>query len=262
MKHDLEAILFATEAPLGVARLRGLLPDATPQEVRRAIAELQAEYDREERAFTIVEFGGGWQIATRPEYAPLIHRLYGGRRHLRLSKASLEVLAIVAYRQPLTRMAIEEIRGVQSASVLATLLERNLVTVVGRADTVGHPILYGTTREFLDHLGLQNLAQLPPLPDVAGVIGNREEFMQFALQLGQEIEESDLTAWTAEPEAEATPAADGAAVTPAPGEGEKPTAAVGDFAQAQTEGQRVEPPDQLSAVLDGEGRESDEREPA
>ena len=220
MKREVEAVLYATEAPLAMPRLRAIFPDATPQQLREAITDLQADYEREGLAFTIVEFGGGWQLATRPEYAPLVLRLYGARRHVRLTKAGLEVLAIIAYRQPITRLDIEDIRGVQSSGALATLLERNLVTVVGRADTVGHPILYGTTREFLNHLGLKGLAQLPPLPEVEAVMGDREEFKQFALQFGQELTDADLEALEADdesaPPADAPPAAaePGAALAP------------------------------------------------
>jgi segregation and condensation protein B len=201
MKRDLEALLFATEAPLPLPRLRALFPDASAAQIRGAIADLQVEYDQAGNAFTIVEFGGGWQVATRPEYAPLIQRLYGGRRQVRLSKAGLEVLAIIAYRQPITRLEIDDVRGVQSTGALTTLLERNLITVVGRAETVGHPILYGTTREFLNHLGLQGLNQLPPLPEAESLARGREEFKQFARQLGEELTDDDLRDWDAETEA-------------------------------------------------------------
>ncbi len=195
MKRDLEALLFAADAPLALPRLRALFPDASAADLRAAMAELQADYDREGPAFTVVEFGGGWQITSRQEYAALIQRLYGARRQVRLSKAGLEVLAIIAYRQPITRLEIDDVRGVQSSGALTTLLERNLVTVVGRAETVGHPILYGTTREFLNHLGLQGLGQLPPLPETGSLGGSRDEFKQFALQLGQELTDADLEAW-------------------------------------------------------------------
>ncbi len=192
MKHELEALLFATEAPLAMGRLRALFPDVAPPQLRAAIEELRVEYERDGRAFTVVEFGGGWQIATRPEHAGLVNRLYGGRRHARLTKAGLEVLAIIAYRQPITRLEIEDIRGVQCTGALATLLERGLIAVAGRAETVGHPILYGTTREFLGHLGLKGLGQLPALPQIEQVMGDREEFRRFALQFGQEITDDDF----------------------------------------------------------------------
>jgi segregation and condensation protein B len=192
MKHELEALLFATDAPLSMPRLRTLFPEASVKEIKQAIAELETEYEGQERAFTIVEFGGGYQIASRPEYAPLIEKLFRGRRYTRLSQAGLEVLAIVAYRQPITRIEIDEVRGVQSSGALSTLLERNLVCVVGRADTVGHPLLYGTTREFLNHLGLRGLGQLPALPTLEQVINQRDELKAFASQLGRDLSDSDL----------------------------------------------------------------------
>jgi segregation and condensation protein B len=192
MKQDLEALLFATDTPLGVARLKPLFPGAEAKDFREAIDALNAEYEQQGRAFTVVEFGGGWQLASRPEYAGLIQQLYRGRRFVRLSQAALEVLAVIAYRQPVTRMEIEEIRGVQVSGVLATLAERNLITVAGRSDSVGNPILYGTTREFLNHMGIKGLHQLPPLPELAGIIGDREEIKRFAQQLGEEITDEDF----------------------------------------------------------------------
>ena len=192
MKHDLEALLFATDAPLTTARLKGIFPDVGGKEIREAIDELNGEYEEQGWAFTVVEFGGGWQLASRPEYMPMIQKLYKGRRYVRLSKAALEAMAIIAYRQPVTRMEIEEIRGVQVSGVLQTLIERNLVTVVGRSEAVGNPILYGTTREFLNHMGLKGLHQLPPLPELEGIIGDRDEIKQFAMQLGEEIADEDF----------------------------------------------------------------------
>ena len=150
---------------------KGIFPDVGGKEIREAIDALNGEYEEQGRAFTVVEFGGGWQLASRPEYMALIQKLYKGRRYVRLSKAALEAMAIIAYRQPVTRMEIEEIRGVQVSGVLQTLVERNLVTVVGRSDAVGNPILYGTTREFLNHMGLKGLHQLPPLPELEGIPG-------------------------------------------------------------------------------------------
>jgi segregation and condensation protein B len=192
VKHDLEALLFSTDAPLTSQRLKSILTDVDGKEIRAAIEELNQEYEEQQRAFSIVEFGGGWQLASRPEYMPLIQKLYKGRRYVRLSRAALEVLAIVAYRQPVTRMEIEEIRGVQVSGVLQTLTERNLVTVVGRSEAVGNPILYGTTRDFLNHMGLNGLHQLPSLPELEGVIDNRDDIKQFAMQIGEEISDEDF----------------------------------------------------------------------
>jgi segregation and condensation protein B len=192
MKHEMEALLFATDAPLTIPRLKSIFPGTSSKELRQVIADLNEDYEEQERAFTIVEFGGGWQIASRPQFAPLIGKLFRGRRFTRLSKAGLEVLAIIAYRQPVTRMEIEDVRGVQCSGVLTTLAERRLITIVGRSETVGHPLLYGTTREFLNHLGLKGLHQLPSLPDIERIIDNRDDLRHFATQLGEELSETDL----------------------------------------------------------------------
>jgi segregation and condensation protein B len=209
VKREIEALLFATDSPLTVARLRKLLPETGASELKAAVAELASEYAEAGHAFTIVEFGGGWQIATRPEYAPLVEQLLRTRRYARLSRAGLEVLAIIAYRQPITRLEIDEIRGVQSSAALATLQERNLVAVVGRSDTIGHPLLYGTTREFLNHLGLSGLTQLPDLPSLEDVVGNRDDLRAFASQFGEDISDDDLAMVQPSDNVASVPEADG-----------------------------------------------------
>ncbi len=197
MKRELEALLFATDAPLTAARLKKIFPEADAKELKAAVAELQDEYDRGGHAFTVVEFGGGWQIASRPDYAPVIEQLLRTRRFARLSKAGLEVLAIVAYRQPITRLEIDEIRGVNSSGALATLTERSLITVVGRSQTVGNPLLYGTTREFLNHLGLKGLGQLPDLPAIETIIDDREQLKAFASRIGRDVSDDELDGFLA-----------------------------------------------------------------
>jgi segregation and condensation protein B len=192
LKRELEALLFATDSPLTAGRLKKIFPEVSTGDLKQVLNELEEEYAAAGHAFTIVEFAGGWQIATRPEYAPLVEKLLKPRKYPRLSRAGLEVLAIIAYRQPITRLEIDEIRGVQSSGALATLQERNLVTVVGRSEAVGHPLLYGTTREFLGHLGLQGLSQLPDLPTVEDVVENRDDLRQFASQFGEELTDEDL----------------------------------------------------------------------
>ena len=192
MKRELEALLFATDSPLTAARLKKIFPEASTADIKATVAELDKEYNDAGQAFTVVEFGGGWQIATRPEYSPLIEKLLKTRKYSRLSRAGLEVLAIVAYRQPITRLEIDDIRGVQSSGALATLQERNLITVVGRSEAVGHPLLYGTTRDFLGHLGLKGLSQLPDLPTIEEVVENRDDLRTFASQFGEELTDEDL----------------------------------------------------------------------
>ena len=212
MKREIEALLFATDAPLSSGRLRALFSNAEAKEITSAIEELQEDYTEAGFAFTIVEFGGGYQIATRPEYAPLVERLFKGRRYARLSRAGLEVLAIVAYRQPVTRLEIDEIRGVQSSGAIATLSERNLLTVVGRSEAVGHPLLYGTTREFLSHLGLKGLSQLPELPNVGQVVEDPAELKALASRFGAELADVEIDDLQEGAEAEATPELQAAAL--------------------------------------------------
>ena len=200
MKRELEALLFATDSPLTVSRIKKILPGVETKEIREAVEELEKEYSEQEHAFGVVEFGGGWQIATRPEFSPTVEKMLKGRRFTRLSKAGLEVLAIVAYRQPITRLEVDQIRGVNSSGSISTLTERNLITVVGRSATVGNPLLYGTTREFLNHLGLKGLGQLPDLPDLEQVLEDRDQLKEFASKVGREVSDEELEDYFTAPE--------------------------------------------------------------
>lgn len=193
MRRELEALLFATDQPLTLAKLASLFPDGDRKDLKSELEGLRDEYDREQRGFAIVEFGGGYSIATRPEYAKLVRKLYRGRRKARLSKPALECLAIIAYKQPVTRLEIEEIRGVSVQGVVGTLLERDLIAIVGRAETLGHPLLYGTTRAFLDYLGLKHIKELPQLSELEDILAQREELKQLAASTyGDRLTEEDL----------------------------------------------------------------------
>jgi len=200
LKRELEALLFATESPLTLSRLNKIFPESEAGEVKAAVQELQNEYVENGHAFTVIEFAGGYQIATKPEFSPIVEKMLKTRRFTRLSKAGLEVLAIIAYKQPLTRLEVDDIRGVNSSGAISTLTERSLVTVVGRSQAVGNPLLYGTTREFLNHLGLKGLGQLPDLPDLENVMDDREELKEFASQVGRDLSEEELEEYFAEPE--------------------------------------------------------------
>ena len=156
-----EAAFFAANRPLTLDELEGLDPDAGPADVRTALDQLREHYDFDGHSVEIVELAGGYQILTRPAFAAAVERAQALQRQPRLSPATLETLATIAYRQPVGRAEIEEIRGVNSGGVLRTLQERGLIEVVGRSEALGRPMLYGTTALFLETLGLNDLADLP-----------------------------------------------------------------------------------------------------
>ena len=158
-----EAILFSSSEPLALAKLSGVLEGVDGRDVRKALAALNEEYEREGRAFFIQEIGGGFQLMTRPEYAPWVDKLQKVERKSKLTQAALETLALIAHKQPITRAEIEAIRGVQCGDVLRSLIEKRLVKIAGRKDAPGRPLLYGTTRFFLEHFGLGSLEDLNKL---------------------------------------------------------------------------------------------------
>lgn len=157
----LEAALFAANRPLTLDELTGLEPEASAAEVRTALEQLREHYDFDGHAIEVVEIGGGFQILTRQSFAAAVERAHAMQRQPKLSAATLESLATIAYRQPVGRAEIDEIRGVNSGGVLRTLQERGLIEVVGRSEALGRPLLYGTTPLFLELLGLNDLSDLP-----------------------------------------------------------------------------------------------------
>jgi segregation and condensation protein B len=161
----IESLLVAAGQPVPLARLVQALDGPDRREVEAALACLAARYDGEGRGIRLVRVAGGYQVRTPPEHGPWVRRLLGTRPP-RLSRPMLETLAIVAYRQPCTRVEIEAIRGVDADATLSTLLDRRLVRLVGRKEAPGRPLLYGTTREFLEVFGLPDLGALPPLREL------------------------------------------------------------------------------------------------
>ena len=161
----LESLLFAAGAPVPVARLADALDGPGRAEVLRALERLAAAYEREGRGLRLVQVAGGWQLRTPAENGPWVRRLLR-ERPPRLSRPMLETVAVVAYRQPCTRLEIEAVRGVDAEAVLTTLIERRLVRIVGRKEAPGRPLLYATTRDFLEVFGLPDLNALPPLRDL------------------------------------------------------------------------------------------------
>ena len=164
LKKIIEALLFVSQKPLTVEDIRQALGGLEDSEIDKAIEDLREDYLKTERSFSIAEVAGGYQIVTNPEFAPWIGKLFR-RDDVRLSIPSLETLAIIAYKQPITRGDLEQIRGVSVEGVLKTLIDKNLIRIRGRKDAPGRPITYGTTEEFLKNFGLKNLESLPKIRD-------------------------------------------------------------------------------------------------
>lgn len=197
--HDLiplvEALVFAADGPLKVERIAEVV-DVPPAVVKEAIEALEADYAERPRGFFLQEVAGGYQLRTHPDYADYLRKL-GRSRPFRFSRPALESLAIIAYRQPVTRAEIEYLRGVDSGSVLKTLLEKRLVRILGKKDVPGKPMIYGTTREFLELFGLPDLSSLPTLSEFSELAPDVEtEALMESLPLLVDSEEPG------EPEAE------------------------------------------------------------
>ncbi len=168
-----EAVLFASDAPLTAEELARADESLDEDQVEDALRQLMMEYAESERSFDVVELAGGYQILTRPEFAPYLERFDNVPRQGRLSGPALETLAIIAYRQPIARLEVEYVRGVSSAGVLKTLQDRQLIDIVGRAEGLGRPLLYGTTRFFLEHFGFRSLEDLPRPEELPVVLRER-----------------------------------------------------------------------------------------
>jgi segregation and condensation protein B len=174
-----EATLFASQTPLTASEIARADEDLAVSDVDEAIQILREAYETEDRAFQIYELGDGYQVLTRPEFAPYLEKFDSVPRPPYLSAAALETLAIVVYRQPIGRIEIEEVRGVGASSVLRTLVDWELTEVVGRGDGLGRPLLYGTTRSFLDHFGLKDLSELPPPEELPVVLAELQEVLEL-----------------------------------------------------------------------------------
>jgi segregation and condensation protein B len=164
-RRIVEGLLLAAPEPLTAQRLGELVPGANASTVGELVRELNAEYVEQSRGFEISEVAGGWQLRTCPDLSEYLHALHP-RRTVRLSRAALETLAVVAYKQPITRAEIEHVRGVDAGAVLRGLLERDLVRIAGHREIPGRPMLYATTRRFLEVFGLSALEELPTLRDL------------------------------------------------------------------------------------------------
>ncbi|HEY6866816.1 MAG TPA: SMC-Scp complex subunit ScpB [Candidatus Eisenbacteria bacterium] len=173
LQPALEALLFSSDQPLPLSLLAESL-DAPPEQVAEALRTLGDAYAAREAGVELREIAGGWLLVTTPAQSEWVARMLRGKKRMRLSRAALESMAIIAYKQPVTKAEVEAIRGVDSSAVLATLLERNLVTIRGRSKVVGRPLLYGTTQEFLDYFGLRDLSELPRPEELRALVASRE----------------------------------------------------------------------------------------
>jgi segregation and condensation protein B len=170
LKAIIEALIFASPEPVTLKALAKLLDTEPKEDIAAAIDALKQDYDRP-GGLQIVEVAGGYQIVTRPELHEWVRRLFHERTTQKLSVAALETLAVIAYKQPVTGPEVAEIRGVNTVGVLSTLMERKLIKIVGRKQVVGRPFLYGTTREFLQRFGLNDLSDLPKVEDMSELLG-------------------------------------------------------------------------------------------
>ena len=153
LRKIIEALLFVSQGPLKLETIVDIT-EKSADEVNQAISELKKDYEEKQSPIQIVEIAGGWQFSTKRDFAPFIRKLFKEETTLKLSSSALETLAIIAYKQPITRAEIEQVRGVEVSAVIKTLVEKNLVRPCGKKDTVGTPFLYGTTQQFLYFLSI------------------------------------------------------------------------------------------------------------
>jgi segregation and condensation protein B len=191
IERQIEALLFASESPLSIGRLVSLIGVSSSKPVRAAIESLGRFYREHARSFEIIEVAGGYQINTLPEFSSIIASLFKKKRKPRLSQPALETLAIIAYKQPISRAGVETIRGVNCDGVLSTLQDRELITITGRSSGLGRPYLYGTTKKFLEYLGLRDHRELPSMEEFEQSLERMDLFPQPAGGTDEEQSSAD-----------------------------------------------------------------------
>ena len=198
LKSIVEAIIFASDTLLSPKQIKDIINEPAKKfssngetgkisedDIKNIIAELNQRYAEQGSAFRIIEIADGYQFATLPEFAKWVGRLFKEKNKRKLSQPALETLAIIAYKQPISKPEIESIRGVNVDHIIKTLLEKKLITIVGRAETIGRPLLYGTTKEFLKYFGLKSLSELPKPPEIDEIM--KEENYEDQLNLRNEV---------------------------------------------------------------------------
>lgn len=191
LKSVVESLLFISDVPLTIDRLCAILEEYERRDVQVAVDLLGEEYAQDGRGVYLAEVAGGYQLRSRPGNADYIRRLIRGKT-FKFSRSALETLAMIAYRQPITRAEVEYLRGVDSGGVLKTLLEKKMIRILGKKDIPGKPLIYGTTREFLEVFNLPNLASLPTLKDIHELADQYADVEQAELPLESPTEESNM----------------------------------------------------------------------
>lgn len=163
LKAVIEALLFASDKPLTLEKVRNVLDNIATDEIRKILENLKSDYEASGRGIRLTEIAGGFQIITAPNFAPFLRKLYKERNADKLSKPALETLAIIAYKQPVTKLELESLRNVNVDGVMASLNDKNLIRVAGRKKAPGRPKVYGTTTQFLEYFGLKSLDELPKI---------------------------------------------------------------------------------------------------
>ncbi len=175
LKGVIESLLLVSEKPLLLEQIKEVLEGIDAKTIQSLIQELKLEYENRKSGISIIEIAGGYQMSTSSDYAPYLKKFYNIKHKEKLSTPSLETLAIIAYKQPLTRLEIESIRGVNVDGVIKTLLEKGVIRIAGRKDAPGRPFVYGTTRQFLEYFGLKSLDELPEIEEFTKLATVAEE---------------------------------------------------------------------------------------
>ncbi|NIR51415.1 SMC-Scp complex subunit ScpB [candidate division KSB1 bacterium] len=188
-KQIVEAIIFASDEPISEKKISNYVEALTPTRIKEIVEEINSEYQSGKRAFYVSRVAGGYQITARKEFAPWIKKMFKGRSKPRLSQAALESLAIIAFRQPISRTEVDAIRGVHSGGVIKNLLERSLISIAGRSEEVGKPLLYATSKEFLRYFGINDISELPRPREIEEIMGKLEKSEEFSEQIIEALTE-------------------------------------------------------------------------
>ncbi len=197
----IESLLFASDTPLTINKLKEIIPDSDTKKIKKSIETLNENYEKSASSLKIIEVANGFQLVTREEYSAYIQQLFKGRSASKLTNPGLETLAIIAYEQPITKQRMEQVRGVNVDGVVKTLLERNLISIVGREKVPGNPLLYGTTNFFLEYFGIKSIKDLPKLKEIDELLKGDEEFLKSLDQIAlQQLEPEKLGITNIKPE--------------------------------------------------------------